>query len=320
MATNKNNRDASKRPQSLKTFVGQKLVIENLKVYIKSALTRGVPLDHVLLCGRGGLGKTSLAEIIANEMGARPHFFSGPTMKSPADVFDMLSEVGTRDVVFIDEIHRMKPRAQEYLYTAMEDRFLPPLKDNGRAAGSLKTELPPFTLAGATTEEGLLSGPFRSRFGIQLFLERYSDCEIIVIVQERAAVLGMGISHGGAAEIARCAHGVPRTALYLVVRAIDFAVEAGSTTITEPTARKGLQSMGYDEHGLTRIERGILKAIDDHGGPIGLDVLASVTGHNKESLRLVYEPTLLQLGLITISIQGRSLTEKGRVIAKDWEV
>ncbi len=298
------------RPRRLDEFIGQRQIKENLTVFLTAARRRGEPLDHVLLSGPPGLGKTTLAFIIAEEMGASMKTTSGPVLDKPASIAGLLTNLNEGDVLFIDEIHRLSAVVEEYLYAAMEDYRIDILIDSGPNARSVKITLPPFTLIGATTRKGLLSAPLRARFGIDFRYDYYTSDLLQQIVQRSAALLGVAISVEGAFEIARRSRGTPRIANRLLRRARDFAEVEGDGSITPEVADRALNALNVDGHGLDEMDVRILTTLIDKfgGGPTGLTNLAVSVGEDAGTLEEVYEPYLIQEGFIERTPRGRIAT------------
>ncbi len=301
------------RPASLDEFIGQRKIIDNLTVFIRAAKMRKEPLDHVLLSGPPGLGKTTLAAIIAVEMGVGMKTTTGPVLDKPGDLAGMLTNLDEGDVLFIDEIHRLNPVIEEYLYSAMEDYKLDIIIDSGPNARSIQIDLKKFTLIGATTRKGLLTAPLRARFGIDARLDYY-DVELLQSITERSAgILGIGISDEGAYEIARRSRGTPRIVNRLLRRTRDFAEVAGKKVIDAEIADKALNALDVDKRGLDDMDIRILQAIIQNykGGPVGVGTLAVAVGEDKGTIEEVYEPFLIQEGFLQRTPKGRVVTPKG---------
>jgi Holliday junction DNA helicase RuvB len=301
------------RPASLDEFIGQRKIIDNLTVFIRAAKMRKEPLDHVLLSGPPGLGKTTLAAIIAHEMNVGMKTTTGPVLDKPGDLAGMLTNLDEGDVLFIDEIHRLNPVIEEYLYSAMEDYKLDIIFDSGPNARSIQIDLKKFTLIGATTRKGLLTAPLRARFGIDARLDYY-DVELLQSITERSAgILGIGISDEGAYEIARRSRGTPRIVNRLLRRTRDFADVAGKTVIDAQIADKALNALDVDKRGLDDMDIRILQAIIQNykGGPVGVGTLAVAVGEDKGTIEEVYEPFLIQEGFLQRTPKGRVVTPKG---------
>jgi Holliday junction DNA helicase RuvB len=300
------------RPLSLDDFVGQRQVRENLRVFIAAAKGRGEALDHVLFHGPPGLGKTTLAQIVAAEMGAGFRATSGPIIQRAGDLAALLTNLQPHDVLFIDEIHRLQPAVEEVLYPAMEDFQLDLIIGEGPAARSIRIDLPPFTLVGATTRSGRITRPLRERFGIPLRLQFYEPDELERIIQRGARLLAMTLAPDGAAEIARRARGTPRVAGRLLRRVRDFAAVAGLDAIDADAADKALNRLEVDRSGLDAMDRRYLQAIAEHygGGPVGVDTMAAVLSEQRDVIEDVIEPYLIQQGFLQRTPRGRLLTDK----------
>uniref|UniRef100_A0A7V4TEA3 Holliday junction branch migration complex subunit RuvB n=1 Tax=Candidatus Caldatribacterium saccharofermentans TaxID=1454753 RepID=A0A7V4TEA3_9BACT len=310
--------DEALRPRSLDEFIGQKTVVAHLRVYIQAAILRNEPLDHVLFYGPPGLGKTTLAHIIARELGRDIRCFSGPLFTRPGDLAAALTTVTPCDVVFIDEIHRLPRQCEEILYGAMEDFTLHVLVGKGPAARDVAIHLPPFTLIGATTRVGLLSAPLRNRFGIVERLDFYSDEEIAAIVTRAAQLLGMTIAEDAAQAIACRSRGTPRVANRLLRRVRDFAEVLGQKHIDCGVVERTFRELGVDAWGLTKMDRGFLRVLCEQyaGGPVGIESLALVLGEDPDTLEEVYEPFLVKMGFVARTRRGRVLTPSGREYLK----
>jgi Holliday junction DNA helicase RuvB len=302
--------DAALRPRSLDEFVGQKAARENLRVFVAAAKARGEALDHVLFFGPPGLGKTTLAQIIAREMGVGFRATSGPVIAKPGDLAALLTNLEEGDVLFIDEIHRLAPVVEEILYPAMEDRALDIMIGEGPSARSVRIDLPRFTLVGATTRQGLLTTPLRDRFGIPVRLQFYSVEELTQVVARAARLLGFDVAGDGAAEIARRARGTPRIAGRLLRRVRDFAHAAGHDIVRAGDADRALTRLEVDGLGLDAMDRRYLLMIADlyKGGPVGVETLAAGLAEPRDTIEEVVEPYLIQLGLVARTARGRCLT------------
>jgi Holliday junction DNA helicase RuvB len=302
--------DVTLRPATLDAFVGQEPAKNALRIAIAAARHRGEPIDHILFAGPPGLGKTTLAHIIAREMGAAIRTTTGPVLEKPGDIAATVTALQKGDVLFIDEIHRMNPVVEEILYPAMEDFFIDVMIGEGPSARSIKLTLEHFTLIGATTRQGLLSSPFRDRFGILVRLNLYSTEDLIRIVTRSAAILKIPITPEGAAEIAARSRGTPRIGNRLLRRVRDFAVVKGDGTITADIARGGLELLQIDELGLDDIDRRIISVIADDfgGGPVGVKTIAISVGEEVRTIEEVYEPYLIQIGFVKRTPQGRETT------------
>ena len=304
--------EVAMRPLSLDDFVGQRQVRENLRVFIAAAKGRGEALDHVLFHGPPGLGKTTLAQIVAAEMGAGFRATSGPIIQRAGDLAALLTNLQPHDVLFIDEIHRLQPAVEEVLYPAMEDFQLDLIIGEGPAARSIRIDLPPFTLVGATTRSGRITRPLRERFGIPLRLQFYEPDELERIIQRGARLLAMDLAPDGAAEIARRARGTPRVAGRLLRRVRDFAAVAGLDQVDAGAADRALNRLEVDRSGLDAMDRRYLQAIAEHyaGGPVGVDTMAAVLSEQRDVIEDVIEPYLIQQGFLQRTPRGRLLTDK----------
>ncbi len=305
--------DAALRPKSLDEFVGQHAARDNLRVFIQAAKGRGDALDHVLFFGPPGLGKTTLAQIIAREMGVGFRATSGPVIAKSGDLAALLTNLEDGDVLFIDEIHRLQPAVEEVLYPAMEDRVLDLMIGEGPSARSVRIDLPRFTLVGATTRQGLLTTPLRDRFGIPVRLNFYTEDELLRVVTRGAGLLGMGIDEGGAREIARRSRGTPRVAGRLMRRVRDFASVLGEPVVTNRVADEALTRLEVDSLGLDAMDRRYLTMIATtyKGGPVGVETLAAGLSEPRDTVEEVIEPYLIQLGLIARTARGRCLNDGG---------
>ncbi len=299
------------RPLSFSDFTGQQKVTDNIKVFVQAAKQRNEPLDHVLLHGPPGLGKTTLSFIIANELGSHIKITSGPVLDKPSDLAGLLTNLEAHDVLFIDEIHRLNPIVEEYLYSAMEDYRIDIMLDSGPNARSVQINLNPFTLIGATTRAGLLTSPLRARFGINSRLEYYDSQLLTKIVNRSAEILATPIEGDAAFEIARRSRGTPRIANNLLKRTRDFAQIKGDGTITKPIAQLALKALDVDENGLDDMDNRILSSIIEKfkGGPVGLSTIATSVGEEAETIEEVYEPFLIQEGYIKRTSRGREATD-----------
>lgn len=301
------------RPQSLESYIGQENVKSNMKVFIEAAKGRGEPLDHVLLYGPPGLGKTTLSNIIANEMGVNIKTTSGPAIERPGDMVAILNSLGEGDILFIDEIHRLNRMIEEILYPAMEDFVIDIVIGKGAGARSVRLDLPKFTLIGATTRIGLLTAPLRDRFGVIHRLEPYNISQLKTIIKRSSGVLDIPIDDAGAEEIARRSRGTPRIANRLLKRVRDFAQVKYDGSITEEVSKYALDLLEVDKMGLDNVDRKMLLAMIEKfgGGPVGVDTLAVSISEESETIEDVYEPYLIQLGYIQRTPRGRIVTESG---------
>ena len=299
------------RPQVFEDFTGQEKILENLKIFVQAARMRGEALDHVLLHGPPGLGKTTLSNIIANEMGVGFKVTSGPVLDKPGDLAGLLTNLETGDILFIDEIHRLSPLVEEYLYSAMEDFKIDIMLESGPNARSVQITLNPFTLIGATTRSGLLTSPLRARFGINSRLQYYDAKLLTTIVLRSSEILKTEITEEGAFEIARRSRGTPRIANALLRRTRDFAQIKGDGRIETTIARYALNALNVDEHGLDEMDNKILSTIIDKfkGGPVGLKTIATAVGEEEGTIEEVYEPFLIQEGYLMRTSRGREATE-----------
>jgi len=305
--------DAALRPKTLGEFVGQEAARENLRVFIEAARHRGEAMDHVLFFGPPGLGKTTLAQIVAREMGVGFRATSGPVIGKTGDLAALLTNLEPHDVLFIDEIHRLNPVVEEVLYPAMEDRALDLIIGEGPSARSVRIDLPPFTLIGATTRQGLLTTPLRDRFGIPVRLNFYTVAELERVVTRAAGKLGVAIDPAGAREVARRSRGTPRVAGRLLRRVRDFAHVAGAAVVTAEVADKALTKLEVDSLGLDAMDRRYLTMIADiyKGGPVGVETLAAGLAEPRDTIEDVIEPFLIQLGLVARTARGRCLNDGG---------
>ena len=298
------------RPKTLEEYVGQEKAKGNLSVYLQAAKNRGEPLDHLLLYGPPGLGKTTLACIVANEMEVQIRTTSGPAIEKPGDLAALLTNLQEGDILFIDEIHRLSRQVEEVLYPALEDYALDIMIGKGPSAQSIRINLPKFTLIGATTRAGQLTGPLRDRFGVLLKLELYSPEELTTIVSRSAGLLGIDCSKDGAATLAKRSRGTPRIANRLIKRVRDFAEVCGDGTITEESASLALKRMEIDELGLDSLDINLMRAIIEmyNGGPVGIDTMAAALGEEAITIEDVCEPYLMQMGFLTRTPRGRCVT------------
>ncbi len=310
--TREDEAEASLRPKRLQDYIGQKKAKENLEVFIQAAKLRNEPLDHVLLHGPPGLGKTTLCGIIANEMGVHMRVTSGPAIEKPGDLAALLTNLGENDILFVDEIHRLNRQVEEILYPAMEDYAIDIIIGKGPSANSIRLDLPRFTLIGATTRAGQLSAPLRDRFGVTLRLELYSPEELAQIVTRSASILDVPIEEAGAMEIAKRSRGTPRIANRMLRRVRDFAQVRAGGVITRDVADQALGALEVDYLGLDNVDRRMLRAIIQHygGGPVGLETLAATINEEAVTLEDVYEPYLMQQGFLTRTPRGRCVTQK----------
>ena len=299
------------RPQELENFHGQQKIVDNLRIFIKAALMRGESLDHVLFHGPPGLGKTTLANIVANEMGSTLKVTSGPVLDKPGDLAGLLTNLSEGDVLFIDEIHRLSPIVEEYLYSAMEDYKIDIVLDKGPSARSIQIELAPFTLIGATTRSGLLTSPLRARFGITCHLEYYDTDVLSGIVKRSAGILGVRIDDKAAHEIALRSRGTPRIANSLLRRVRDFAMVEGDGSINLSISRRALEALNIDSRGLDEMDNKILRTIIEKfgGGPVGINTIATSVSEEAGTLEDVYEPFLIKEGFLKRTPRGREATD-----------
>ena len=313
----KSNRESDKdldralRPLSFEDFSGQDKIVENLSIFVKAARLRGESLDHTLLHGPPGLGKTTLSNIIANELGVGFKLTSGPVLDKPGDLAGILTSLERNDVLFIDEIHRLSPVVEEYLYSAMEDFKIDIMIDKGPSARSIQIDLEPFTLIGATTRSGLLTAPLRARFGINCHFEYYDDSVLVNIIKRSAQILSVPIDYDAAVEIARRSRGTPRIANALLRRVRDFAQVKGNGSIDNNIACYALEALNIDKYGLDEIDNKILLTIIDKfkGGPVGLSTIATAMSEDAGTIEEVYEPFLIKEGFIKRTPRGREVTE-----------
>ncbi|MDR3211066.1 MAG: Holliday junction branch migration DNA helicase RuvB [Planctomycetota bacterium] len=303
------------RPKRFEDFPGQKKTLENLRVYIAAARGRSEPLDHILLSGPPGLGKTTLAGIIASEMGAESHVTSGPALERPADLAGLLTSLGEGHILFIDEIHRLSTQVEEYLYSAMEDWAIDIVMDSGLYAKSIHLSIPRFTLIGATTRDGLLSAPFRARFGILERLDFYQPVELAAILRRSAGILKVELAPDGAEELASRCRGTPRVANRFLSRARDVAQVNGNGKVDLAVANETLRMLGVDKKGLSEMDRRLLDILARHdGGPVGLKTMAVSVGETEDTLENIHEPFLIRQGYLVKTPSGRKLAPLG------WEV
>lgn len=304
--------DASIRPSSLGEFIGQRKSCDNLKIFIEAAKARNAALDHVLFFGPPGLGKTTLAQIMARELGVNFRATAGPVISKSGDLAALLTNLEENDILFIDEIHRLNPAVEEILYPAMEDFHLDLIIGEGPSARSVRIDLPPFTLVGATTRSGLLTTPLRDRFGIPVRLEFYSAEDLQLIVSRAARVLGLNVSDDGALEIAKRARGTPRVAGRLLRRVSDFALVLGDSIIDKNTADKALNRLEVDDQGLDNMDHRYMRCIGEsyNGGPVGIETLSAALSEPRDAIEDIIEPYLIQSGLIQRTPRGRMLSPK----------
>jgi Holliday junction DNA helicase RuvB len=305
--------EKSLRPLRFSDFVGQEKLKENLKVFVQSAKMRNDSLDHTILHGPPGLGKTTLAHLIANELGVDIKVTSGPVLEKAADLAGLLTNLKDRDVIFIDEIHRLSPVIEEYLYPAMEDYTIDIMLSSGPSANSVQLQLPKFTLIGATTKAGNLTSPLRARFGVSCRLNYYTPEDIFTILQRSSGILGIEIDDSASEEISKRSRGTPRIAIRLLRRIRDFALVKHSSKITKIIACEALNSLEIDERGLDEMDRAIILSMIDkfNGGPVGIKNISVVVGEESDTIEEVYEPFLIQEGFIQRTQRGRIVTELG---------